>query len=276
MGMSFLALQRDERFSPNSVENDKAILSAVCDELKRCARLADDIPMISEKSFIRQPRYADIILTMARSEEALTLLSQLEDEGCSVVNSPSGVRNCRRSVLVRQMKDNHIPTACEDGDNGFWLKRNDSSAQQKDDIVFCQTRKELAVARQRFCRRGINDVIVSAHIPGDVIKFYGVGRRDFRFLYPGDTGISKFGLEAYNGAPHHYAFDSEALAGEVFRLSELTGVAVYGGDAIVDKDGQFYIIDFNDWPSFSPFRRAMAPAIAGEIMAQAVLSKLRE
>ncbi|MBF1080379.1 MAG: hypothetical protein HXL36_08470, partial [Prevotellaceae bacterium] len=54
----------------------------------------------------------------------------------------------------------------------------------------------------------------------------------------------------------------------VYRLSELTGVAVYGGDAIVDKEGRFYIIDFNDWPSFSPFRKTMASSIASEITAR--------
>ena len=83
--------------------------------------------------------------------------------------------------------------------------------------------------------------------------------------------MSKFGLEAYNGAPHHYAFDHEALANEVFRLSRLTQVPVYGGDAIVDKEGQFYIIDFNDWPSFSAFRQTMALTIAIEIMEQSEL-----
>ena len=95
-----------------------------------------------------------------------------------------------------------------------------------------------------------------------------IGSHIFRFLYPGDTGISKFGLETYNGLPHHYAFDADALAQYVYRLSELTGVAVYGGDAIVDKEGHFYIIDFNDWPSFSPFRKTMASSIASEITAR--------
>ena len=265
MTMPLLAVLRDERFSPNSVENDKAILLAVCDELKRQQTGVDDIRVISEKCFIEHPVEAGVIFTMARSEEALLLLSGFEADGCCVVNTPLGVRNCRRSVLSKLMKDNCISTASEDGGNGFWLKRNDTSAQQKDDIIFCNTAEELAWARKKFALRGITDVVVSGHIPGDVVKFYGVGSQIFRFLYPGDTGISKFGLEAYNGAPHHYAFDDKALAQEVFRLAELTGVAIYGGDAIIDKEGRFYIIDFNDWPSFSPFRHTMASAIAREI-----------
>ena len=70
MEVTVLAIQRDERFSPNSVDKDLAILLAVCDELKSRLCLADDIPVVSEKSFISEPRRADIILSMARSEEA--------------------------------------------------------------------------------------------------------------------------------------------------------------------------------------------------------------
>jgi len=41
---------------------------------------------------------------------------------------------------------------------------------------------------------------------------------------------------------------------------------VYGGDAIVQADGSFYIIDFNDWPSFSPCVNAAAEAISQLIL----------
>ncbi|MFS6554926.1 hypothetical protein VPJ68_05445, partial [Parabacteroides distasonis] len=37
---------------------------------------------------------------------------------------------------------------------------------------------------------------------------------------------------------------------------------MYGGDAIVTADGNFVIIDFNDWPSFSRCRDEAAEAIA--------------
>ena len=46
------------------------------------------------------------------------------------------------------------------------------------------------------------------------------------------------------------------------RLSQLVGVEVFGGDAIIDEQGRFYIIDFNDWPSFSRCREEAAMAIA--------------
>ena len=45
-------------------------------------------------------------------------------------------------------------------------------------------------------------------------------------------------------------------------LAEAVGLKVYGGDCIVDETGHFYMIDFNDWPSFSRCREEAATAIA--------------
>src|SRR3712207_9473819 len=83
-------------------------------------------------------------------------------------------------------------------------------------------------------------------------------------LFPYTTlfrSISKFGDEALNGAPRHYEFDKAQLEAAADLLSTLTDVAVYGGDAIIDAHGNFYIIDFNDWPSFSRCVSEAAEAI---------------
>ncbi len=32
--------------------------------------------------------------------------------------------------------------------------------------------------------------------------------------------------------------------------AEALGLMIYGGDAIVDAEGKFHLIDLNDWPSF--------------------------
>ena len=49
-------------------------------------------------------------------------------------------------------------------------------------------------------------------------------------------------------------------------VSALTGVDIYGGDAIVREDGGFCLIDFNDWPSFSRCRAEAAQAVCDLIM----------
>jgi len=51
------------------------------------------------------------------------------------------------------------------------------------------------------------------------------------------------------------------LHAESARLAQLVGIDVFGGDAIIDSNGKFYIIDFNDWPSFSRCRDEAAKEI---------------
>ncbi len=258
----YLAIRRDDRYSPNSIEADRLILQLVCAEIEAIDNVSAPIRIVDEAEFARCPQFAEHYLFMARSAEALQKLSEREQQGACVVNAAQGVRNCRRSLLDRMMRQNGFSMPPAEGWHGYWLKRGDAAAQSVADVVFCQDVEMLEAAQKTFRARGIDDYVVSTHVPGDLIKFYGVERRMFRYFYPADDGISKFGDEALNGKAHHYAFDEEALRGEIVRLAEMTGVCVYGGDAIVDSQGQYHIIDFNDWPSFSRCRQQAARAIA--------------
>ena len=159
------------------------------------------------------------------------------------------------------MRIEGLPIPDSEGKEGYWLKRGDMSAQSKADIVYCKDRAALANQQASFVIRGVTNWIVQAHIPGDLVKFYGVRGGFFRYYYPNDDGISKFGDEKLNGEAHHYDFDVDALQAIAERVSMLTGVEVYGGDAIVTASGTFYIIDFNDWPSFSRCRNEASEAI---------------
>ena len=279
--MKLIAVRRDDRFSPNSVEKDRLILEAACNNVCRhfeqqgepCAlRWVDEAELTTHDD-------ADLYLSMARLPEALSILEGFEQQGRRIINSPRGVRNCQRSVLEKLMRENNLstPTAYQEGqeeESPCWLKRGDAAAQSKDDVVFCNDAEALKKAISDFEARGISDYVISRHVEGDVVKFYGVnslpfgegpgiGSSFFRHFYPTDDGQTKFGDEtARNGEAHHYAFDISALQSEVERLAQLVGIEVYGGDAIIDRDGRFYIIDFNDWPSFSRCRDEAADAIA--------------
>ncbi|MBQ6193891.1 MAG: hypothetical protein IJK43_05655 [Prevotella sp.] len=283
--MKLIAVRRDDRFSPNSVEKDRLILEAACNNVCRhfeqqgepCAlRWVDEAELTTHDD-------ADLYLSMARLPEALSILEGFEQQGRRIINTPQGVRNCQRVFLEKIMRNAHIamPPAYN-GEGLAWLKRGDAAAQSKDDVCFCKDAESLNEAIARFKARGISDYVVSPHVEGDVVKFYGVSDlhsteepgsdplpfRDglgigfFRYYYPTDDGLTKFGDEtARNGEAHHYAFDVSALQSEVERLARLVGIEVYGGDAIIDRDGHFYIIDFNDWPSFSRCRDEAAEAI---------------
>lgn len=254
--MKVLGIQRAECFSPNSAARDFEILRTVM-ELVGGEMASEDGELPANLDGY------DVILTMGRKDSTLDLLQEAESHGVRVVNSSVGIRNCTRSVLDENLRANHFNVPPTDGPNGWWLKRGDQSAQESGDVVFCANRSQLDEAYQAFRKRGITNLVRQAHIRGDVVKFYGVEPAGFFYYsYPGDTGYSKFGCEEINGLPRHYRFDLAALQAEVEEISRLVRVPVYGGDAIITEENSYFIIDFNDWPSFSACRDEAAKAIA--------------
>lgn len=255
--MEIIGVRRSSVYSPNSEENDRLILEAVVNWLGG-GRMISEEELSSEDS-------AGLYVSMARSEHALSLLSDFESHGKTVVNTAESVRNCGRSRLIELMRKNSLPLPPYNTGHGFWLKRGDSAAQSRSDVVFCPDSSSLERAKEEFAGRGITDYVVSAHVEGDLVKFYGCFGGYFRYFYPTDDGHSKFGDELRNGQAHHYHFDVDRLQNDISRLSAITGVDVYGGDCIVDSSGQYYIIDFNDWPSFSRCREEAAKQISREL-----------
>lgn len=253
--MKVIGIQRDSCFSPNSVEKDRAILDAVIGRF--------DGTIIAESELRNEDlSQTDIIFNMGRLPETVALLKKKEFEGTLILNSGTGVERCRRSNLVRLMRENHIPQPPLCGTDGYWIKRGDASAQKKEDVRYCKNDEELAMARMDFAERGIKDIVVQAHIKGDLVKFYGVeGTGFFRTFYPGDDGESKFGDEAINGKPHRIFYEKQNLQACAEMLARMAETPIYGGDAIINSEGDFFIIDFNDWPSFSRCKDEAAEAI---------------
>lgn len=262
--MKIIAIRRDGRFSPNCLEKDRAILEAASREA--CKHFEEkgepcQFRWIDERD-LKPSDEAEIYLSMARLPEALSVLEAFERKGRRVVNRPNGVRNCQRSRLQRLMLDNDLPMPDSSFVFPVWLKRGDGAAQSECDVVFCADETAFQQAMNAFEQRGVADYVVSRHVAGDVVKFYGVGDHFFRYFYPTDDGDTKFGDEMrHNGPTQHYAFDAEQMKNDVNRLAGLTGLEVYGGDCIVRPDGSYCIIDFNDWPSFSRCRDEAAKAI---------------
>jgi hypothetical protein len=113
----------------------------------------------------------------------------------------------------------------------------------------------------------VGEVVLNEHLEGDLMKFYGVHGSDFFYhFYPSVTTHSKFGLEAINGEAKGIPFNEDALRSICNSAAEALKVEVYGGDCIVAPDGTIRIIDFNDWPSFSPCRKEAAIAIGDAIL----------
>ena len=102
---------------------------------------------------------------------------------------------------------------------------------------------------------------------GDLVKFYGVqGTPFFHWFYPYDLGHSKYGHEEINGKSQGIEFDIERMKHICQDAADVLDVKIYGGDCIISPEGEIYIIDFNDWPSFAPCRDEAAPHIAKSIL----------
>ena len=109
----------------------------------------------------------------------------------------------------------------------------------------------------RFAERGIPFVIAQEHVPGDLVKFYGVrngaGTNDanwFQWFYHRDKGMLG------------HSFDAARLSKAGLDAAAALGLEVFGGDAVIKANGEPMIIDLNAWPSYALYRDRAAEAIA--------------
>ena len=273
--MQILGVRRAHRFSPNSVARDAEIFNAV---VRFLSSLGHSVVAVDEDA-LRYNKIYDRVFSMARSEEALAQLLDFERHDCPVINSPQALLRTSRVFLYESFLAAGIPQPqswvleypCSlppDLDYPLWLKRGEGCAQAKGDVQYICNEATLKTALQTFQSEAPKRLLLSRHMQGDLIKFYGVaGTSFFHSLYPTQQGgFSKFGLEQNNGKPHYYPFSLPQLQTAAERAATISGLSVYGGDAIVQADGSFYIIDFNDWPSFSPCVNAAAEAISQLIL----------
>ena len=224
-----LMVQRDESFSPNAVEKDLAILQAVGEKLRDRGASVSYVKeeLLQDKRWKLGDRVG-IIFSMARSEKSLAVLQQAQAEGVMVVNDPRSIEICNsRRAIDGLMRSNRIPAAPYYERGKGWIK-----ADRGHDVRFAANEEEMLAFKQQ-----VEDPLLTAHVEGTLVKFYGVADRFF--------------------SPQGYPQVAEAAA----RLARLVGIQVYGGDAVLLSDGTFAIIDFNDWPSFSSCREEAAAAI---------------
>ena len=264
--MIVATIARDSIDSPNMESNDAMILDCVSREL---TSMGADVIRISSPEEI--PENCDAVCHMSRNGETLKGLAQAEEKGVKVINSTKAVRNCSRLNFITILEENGIPqprhTVVENSEElkglpfPAWIKRGDGWSCHKDDVCFAGNGEEATAAMARMKSRGIDRCIYTGHCNGDIIKFYGVGREYFHHSYP-DPGKSKFGLEKINGAPKHHPFDIETLKETAFRAAEAIGLQIYGGDCIITPEGEIFLIDINDFPSFSAVREEAAREIA--------------
>lgn len=268
--MRYLGVSRAELYSPNRVSGDAAVFRAVAAELERHGH---EVICINENELTAIPHGIDGIFHMARSSEALEVIGRAD---VPVTNTVQAVMNCGRARQTEMLKDSGlIPESliCRTGGvplgwNTFpcWIKRADSHAVERDDVQFIQDAGECNNAMLGFWERGMKECVLQVHVKGWLVKFYGVRGFGLADCYAATEKEGKFGLERYNDQPDQACVDMDALTVAANRVSDLLGVDVFGGDAVVGDDGKITIIDFNDWPSFRTCTVGAAQKIADLIM----------
>ncbi len=211
----------------------------------------------------------DGVFFMCERMEALTTLLAWQERGVRLVNSPLAVLNTYRERMIAQLREANVAfvpsrlVATRDADVAaqlpIWVKRADVHNTQEGDVVFAETPDAVAGALAGLAARGIEGAVLQPHVPGDLIKFYGVGPGGggpdggppwFRWFYHKDQRLA--------GHP----FDPARLARLVREAATALGLEIYGGDAIASADGGLQLLDLNAWPSFALYRDEVAPVIA--------------
>lgn len=265
MNKKILLVHRAHRFSPNCVERDAAVSSAIQQALDardfQVQHIDEDA--ITDEFLQTAP---PLIISMARSKDALVLLEKWEQqEGHTVLNSAKSVLVNTRAKQVERFFFSRLPIPSTEVTYApksttlnfpLWVKMGGGDAETASDVRYFSKNSDLQNAD--FEEHQI--YVLSEHVVGDLVKFYGVAGTPFFYVYY-PTNFSKFGLEKYNGKPQGYSFDCIALQQIATKAAALCGFTLYGGDCIVRPDGTFALIDFNDFPSFAPCANEAAKAL---------------
>lgn len=268
--IDILAIQRSEEYSPNSQDKDLWILQSIVNQLKN---IGYNVSIKNENKLDFSKDFTSYIISMARNPEVIDRLAVWEKQGATIVNSPLSCINCYRETQTRIFIENnisiapsqiidtydfkpeilHLPT-----NNDFWIKRADFQTIEPIDVIRVASFKEAQEVLKNYFKRGISRSVISSHIEGNVIKFYGVKQNNwFYYYYPKEDKFHN----KINQTDRYTAFDEKALVEMCQRAANLLDLDIYGGDAVIDSEGKIYIIDMNDFPSFSSCKEIAAEQI---------------
>jgi len=273
-----LALYRQKQFSPNSENKDTLILNSVVKNIKARGYRVDSI---AEENIIKDmdclSEY-NMVISMARSNKAMDLLKSIESKGVLVINSTLAIKNCFRikqhnilqqnnipipKTIIIKTKDNNSKILKLFQEGNFWIKRGDFQTITRQDVCRPKTYLQAMEILEDYNNRNISEALISEHVEGDVVKFYGLRNTDFfEYYYPSEDKFhNKININESKNL-----FDKKLFIQQVNKTINLLDLDIYGGDAIVDKNGNFFIIDINDFPSFSSCRQKAAKSIANLVI----------
>jgi glutathione synthase/RimK-type ligase-like ATP-grasp enzyme len=282
-GFECWGIYRELAHSPGRETDDAEILRATARQLEErgfrvSLRTAEEIAASSEEP-------PPFLFVMCERLEILRRLESASERGVCQVNSASAIRNTYRDRMLPLFQHNRVPfpasvivetssplpdgPAFPHGSEGCWIKRGDVHATQAGDVVFAPDPRTAARGLKELAGRGIANALIQAHVPGDLIKFYGVG--DVGHRAPGDRSDGGAWFEWFYHRDQRlekHPFNPADLAAAASRAAASLGLEVFGGDAIATRDGRVFVIDLNAWPSFALYRETASEKIASYLAAR--------
>ena len=261
-------IARKTEFSPNHVLNDYLIIQKTAEELRK---IGAKVNVYREEDLFTEEIKEDFIFSMVQSPAGSKHLLEIAKNKKFVINSPESVRNCYRYNMNRIMEENNISfpksvtVDTDTNDFGFlekldeklWIKRGDAHAVQREDVVFIDDKNKVPEVLKAFSERGLKSCAIQNHIEGDTIKFYSILGKDLFYWYTTDLKYCSI-------------FDESKLKQLANDSARALGLEIFGGDAIITKESDIYIVDINDWPSFAPIREKASKVIADLIYRKAI------
>ena len=260
---------RELAHSPGRESDDAEILRATARELE-----AKGFPVelkTPEEVAAHSGRVPSFLFVMCERIPILEKLREWERRGTRVVNAVEAIRNTYRDRTISLFEKNSVSfppsavvsTGAHEGGGPagalaggpLWVKRADVHSTQEGDVTFAGDLSSVERALGALARRGIPQAVLQQHVPGDLIKFYGVG--------DGEGGTLWFQWFYHRGQTlAGHAFDADVLKRSAAHAAASLGLEVYGGDAIAASGGKTVLIDLNAWPSFALYRKVAASHIA--------------
>lgn len=260
------AIYRELAHSPGRETDDAMILRMTAEKLEP---LGFEVAMKTPDEAIDEPSAPPLVLAMCERVPIIETLNRWAARGSVIINHPSAIFDTYRHRMIEAFARGGVPfpkselVATAAGahalDFPLWVKRADVHATQASDVAMASDESGLRALLESFASRGIDRAVLQEHVAGDLIKFYGIGTGDdawFVWFYHKHQTL--------NG----YAFDPARLRGAARRAADAIDVDVFGGDAIVTRNGDLSIIDLNAWPSFALYRDEAAMEIATYVAAR--------
>src|SRR5215475_5924528 len=261
-GRTCWGIYRETAHSPGRIDDDRAILESVAAAMTARGFNVDLVG--PDDAF--DTDFANIFVMCERGP-VLDRLKNAEKTGSIVVNSPDAIRNTYRHRMIELFARHGVsgpPSQIVASDTrqaraptGVWVKRYDFHATEAHDVMYAASEEGWREALHGFAKRGIPYVVAQEHVPGDLVKFYGVtdaaapvAASWFERFYHRDKGMQG------------YSFEAARLRRAAFGAAAALGLEIFGGDAIIQADGQPVIVDINAWPSYARYRDRAAEAIA--------------